>query len=98
MSACNPELITHRNHAGKTAIIFVHGFCGHAETTWSSFPDFLANDNRINDWDIFSLGYASSMLPDLTGIWQANPPILSLADGLRTAADLSPFLVMKSVH
>ncbi len=90
MSATTPTLVTHRSAHKETAIVFIHGFSGDAQKTWGSFPGLLAQDQRIEDWDIFSLGYATSLAPDLTGFWSADPPLVSLADLLRTTITLSP--------
>jgi len=86
-----PELVTHRASKGhRAALIFVHGFGGHPASTWGRFPDFLAGDLRLKGWSVFSFGYPSTFWLDVIGLWKADPPVESLADGLRTRAELAP--------
>ena len=40
----------------------------------------------LKDWDIFSVGYATKLVPDIVGIWKANAPIDPLAGMFYTAA------------
>ncbi|MFW6175760.1 MAG: esterase/lipase family protein, partial [Acidobacteriota bacterium] len=81
-----PELVTHRNDGADTAVVFVHGFSGHAEATWGDFPRFLADDPRLREWDVFSLGYTTNLRLDVPGIWSAAPDLDRLAVLLSTAA------------
>jgi pimeloyl-ACP methyl ester carboxylesterase/predicted negative regulator of RcsB-dependent stress response len=87
MASRIPNLTTHRNNGKQTAIVFVHGFTGHPEITWGQFPKFLAADERLADWDIFGLGYASTLALDVRGIWRGDPELASVADLLRTDAE-----------
>ncbi|MGB0910648.1 MAG: alpha/beta fold hydrolase [Nitrospirales bacterium] len=77
-------LVTHRNESNDVAIVFVHGFGGKPTTTWGQFPNFLLNDSRLHNWDVYSLGYPSSFGLDLVGIWKANPSIDTIANNLIT--------------
>lgn len=90
--AINPTIITHRNRANKkAALIFIHGFGGSPQETWGQFPELLKKEKQMSGWDIYSLGYPSGFWLDLVGIWKADPPIQTLADGLRTALrNISP--------
>lgn len=81
-----PEFVEHRNDGADTAVVFVHGFSGHAETTWGDFPRFLAGDPRLRGWDVFSLGYTTNLRLDVPGIWSAAPDLERLAGLLTTAA------------
>jgi pimeloyl-ACP methyl ester carboxylesterase len=77
------ELVAHRDNGAKAAIVFVHGFGGSAKSTWGGFPDFLASDPRLNEWDIFNLGYNTGLAPDiLARIWTADPSITELSQFL----------------
>lgn len=44
---------------GTTAIIFIHGFHGHAIKTWVEFPTYVTTDVRFNKCDFFYYGYDS---------------------------------------
>lgn len=86
-----PDLVTHRDERKDAAILFVHGFGGDPTVTWGSFPEYLAADPRLSDWDVHSLGYHTGLSPDvLRGLWAAQPPIHTLGDLLRTTAGVPP--------
>ncbi len=63
-----------RNNAAAGAIVFLHGFTGHLEHTWGNFYRFVLEDKLFDSWDLFSLGYSSSYLPDKKG-WSSDPSI-----------------------
>ncbi len=86
----NPELVTFRESNALCAIVFIHGFSGHASNTWGSFPGFLAEDPRLTNWDIYGLGYPSSLRVDIPGVWSADPDLNVLALELCTALRLPP--------
>ena len=89
--AQRPDLVTHRRNGGDAAVVFVHGYSGHPETTWGRFPEFLLDDPRLENWDVYSLGYHTSLAPDvLRGLWKANPPLDTLGDLLRTSTETPP--------
>jgi len=92
-----PLLTAIRMRDRNVAIVFIHGFGGGPETTWGKFPAFLADDRRLSDWDIFSVGYASRLEPDIVGIWRANAPIDRLAVMFRTACITPPLSRYKSL-
>ena len=97
VSTIPPVCVTHRDLRQEAAILFIHGFSGDPRMTWGTFPDFVASDKRIAGWDIFSLGYATSLAPDLVGAWSADAPLISLADLLRTTVALPPLDGHKSL-
>lgn len=72
------------------AVVFVHGFGGGHGDTWALFPTLLGTDVSLNEWDILSLGYSTSMLPDVRGIWSADPDLPILALHLNTRFDIEP--------
>jgi pimeloyl-ACP methyl ester carboxylesterase len=85
-----------RQIEGNEAVVaFVHGFGGKAETTWGSFPDYIAEDPELADWDLVSLGYTTNLLAQLgmslnilkRVFWSQHPGIQTLADGLCTLFD-----------
>jgi len=79
------------------AILFLHGFSGGHEDTWGLFPTLVGTDPALNDWDILSLGYGTSMLPDIRSIWSADPDVPILATHLRTRLDMAPLAPYRSL-
>jgi len=65
-----------------SAIIFVHGFSGNAHTTFGMMPAFLAGAPTLFQWNMHCFGYATSLSPDLTGVWSSDPNIEALAGAL----------------
>jgi pimeloyl-ACP methyl ester carboxylesterase len=88
MATMIPNLTVHRKEGNEVALVFIHGFTGHPELTWGHFPKFLGQDSRISDWDIFSLGYATTLALDIRGFWRGDPELASVADLLRTDAEV----------
>ena len=80
----NPELKVVRTH-GETAsaIVFLHGFMGTANTTWGTFIPTLLGDRRLDGWDVFSIGYSSRFTIDVP-VWTSDPKLDVCAMGLRT--------------
>jgi len=73
-----------RKDDADNAIVFIHGFGGRPESTWGSFPDFLAQESALDGWDLYSLGYTTSLAPDFRGIWTGSPSIPTIAKYLQT--------------
>ncbi len=78
-----------RNNGRDRAVVFVHGFTGTRDDTWDRFPALLGT--ATTDWDIFTVGYATTLLPDVLGIWSADPDLPILATMLRTQLGVPPF-------
>jgi pimeloyl-ACP methyl ester carboxylesterase len=78
-----------------SAVIFLHGFTGGRDDTWDRFPLLLGN--ATPDWDIFSVGYATTLLPDVVGIWSADPDLPILATLLRTQLGIRPLEAFQSL-
>lgn len=83
-----PTLIEHRdNPRNKAAVVFIHGYGGHPKETWGEFPRLLIEDPQLSDWDVYSVGYHTRVVPDvLRGFWAAEAPIPRLGQMLRTRA------------
>lgn len=92
-----PTVSAIRSANSQTAILFVHGFGGDWKKTWGEFPKLVAADKRLNDWDIYSIGYATALLPDIVGIWSANAPLDRLSLLLHAAATQPPLAACKSL-
>jgi pimeloyl-ACP methyl ester carboxylesterase len=81
----------------EQAILFLHGFSGGHEDTWGLFPLLVGNDPAVNEWDILSLGYGTSMLPDIRSIWSADPDLPILATHLTTRLNMAPLAPYRSL-
>jgi predicted ATPase/class 3 adenylate cyclase len=86
-----PVRIDFRSRGTSSAVVFVHGFLGRADTTWGEFPDFLIARQELSDWDIYGVGYSSSLRLDIAGIWAENASLETLGYYLRTAFGHAPF-------
>ncbi len=86
-----------RNQNNDAAIVFIHGFMGDAEKTWGEFPNFIIETKEHKNWDIFSLGYPTSLSYDLKGVWRADPDIKTISDELRTKLSDTSLSGYKSV-
>ena len=63
------------------AVVFLHGFSGDRDDTWDRLPGLPGS--VVPDWDIYTLGYATTFSPDLIGVWSADPDIPILGVCLR---------------
>src|SRR5262252_7985605 len=77
-----------RSQGTGRAVVFLHGYTGTRDDTWDRFPGLLGA--HLQGWDIFTLGYATTMLPDIVGIWSADPDLPILATLLRTELMIEP--------
>jgi pimeloyl-ACP methyl ester carboxylesterase len=85
-----PQLIEHRRTPSPAAVVLIHGFGGNAASTWGSFPSLLAAEPTLSQWDIFSIGYSTSLAFDLAGIWSADPELITLGGLLNAVTDVPP--------
>jgi len=67
-----------------TAIIFVHGFTGTGVGTWENLAPRVADQQKLSSWDVWTIRYATSWLPDFSGIWSADADLPTLAQRLAT--------------
>ena len=72
----------------QRAVVFLHGFSGDRDNTWDRLPGLLGT--AVADWDIYTLGYASTFLPDFVGVWSADPDLPILATMMRTQTNMEP--------
>ena len=77
------------------AVVFLHGFTGGRDDTWDRFPLLLGS--ATPDWDIFTVGYATTLLPDVVGIWSADPDLPILATLLRTQLGIAPLQPIRTL-
>lgn len=85
-----PRLIEHRRRPSPAAIVLLHGFGGDALATWGDFPALLATQPLLDGWDVYSIGYSTSLSFDLAGLWSADPELITLGGLLDAAADTPP--------
>ena len=88
MSAA-PQITPLREKPGKhdAAILFIHGFTGSGQTTWSILAPRIVADARLASWDAWTMTYASGRSADILGIWAADPDLARL--GQRLATDIN---------
>ena len=89
MSLQESNITTIRCKKKDRAVVFLHGFTGSRDDTWDRFPGLLGT--AIEDWDIFTVGYATTMLPDVVGVWSADPDLPILSTMLCTTLQVPPF-------
>ena len=86
----NPELkVVRSQRETSSAIVFIHGFTGAANTTWDTFIRTLRKDSRLGEWDIYSIGYSSRFALDVP-IWSADPKLNVCALGFQTKLSHPP--------
>jgi pimeloyl-ACP methyl ester carboxylesterase len=95
MSLQESNITTIRNEKKDCAVVFIHGFTGSRDDTWDRFPGLLGT--AIGNWDIFTVGYATTMLPDVVGVWSADPDLPILSTMLCTQLQVPPFRDYKSL-
>ena len=97
-SSRKPSLITLREREdSKAAIVFIHGFGGDTTGTWGRFPEFIKTEPKLNGWDVFAVGYPSSLRVDVVGIWEADPDLDIASLSLRTAISVLPLCRYRSL-
>ena len=79
----------------ERAVVFLHGFSGDRDDTWDRLPGLLGT--VVADWDIYTLGYATTFRPDLLGVWSADPDLPILATMLTTQASIDPLRRYRSL-
>jgi pimeloyl-ACP methyl ester carboxylesterase len=83
-------VISYRADGGRAAVVFIHGF-GSSGRPFGRFPELLAAEPALAGWDLHAVGYNTGLLPDVRGVWSADPSIPLLANYMRTRARLDPF-------
>ena len=79
----------------ERAVVFLHGFSGNRDDTWDRLPGLLGT--VVADWDIYTLGYATTLRPDFLGVWSADPDLPILATMLKTQASIDPLRHYRSL-
>lgn len=86
-----PRRIVYRDNGARAAIIFVHGFSGDTGQTWGDFPKFLIAEPLLAGWDVYAVGFPSSLRVDVPDVWAADPDLDLLSNGLTTSLSVEPF-------
>ena len=79
----------------ERAVVFLHGFSGNRDDTWDRLPGLFGT--VVADWNIYTLGYATTFRPDFLGVWSADPDLPILATMLKTQASLDPLRRYRSL-
>ena len=79
--------IRSRSDCGR-AVIFLHGFSGSRDDTWNRLTGLVGT--AVTDWDIYTLGYSTSLRPDFLGGWSADADLPILATSLTTHTGIYP--------
>ena len=85
----------HEPPGGDRAVVFLHGFSGQQDDTWGDFPELLKKSAL--GWSIATLGYATTMLPDIVGVWSADPDLPIIARMFRTQMAITPLNEYRSL-
>ena len=80
----------HHLNGNRNAIVYVHGFTGHAIMTWSQIPKLLSEDAQFAGWDHCAVGYQSSPYFDIAGLWSADARIEEIATMVYTELRNNP--------
>lgn len=77
------------------AVVFLHGFSGDRDDTWGTLP--LRFGTADAAWDIYTLGYATTLMPDMLGFWSGDPDLPVLSTMLITQFANDPLRRYKSL-
>ena len=77
------------------AVVFLHGFSGDRDDTWDRMTGLVGT--TAADWDIYTLGYSTTVLPSFLGRWFGSPDLSVVAIGLTTQARIDPLRRYKSL-
>ncbi len=86
----NVKKVFYESPNANNAIIFVHGFSGEAWKTFGKIPDFLAEDARMEGWDMFPFGFSENVDPKL-----GKEVFASISDIDRVSENLSAAIKYK---
>jgi pimeloyl-ACP methyl ester carboxylesterase len=84
MSVASITSVREGGPAHDAAVVFIHGFTGSGPGTWKDLAPRVANVPQLSSWDFWTVTYATSWLPDISGIWTADADLSILAKRLET--------------
>ncbi len=82
------ELVTKFRETEKanSAILFIHGFSGEASGTFGNVPQFLMDNQKMDGWDMFPLGYSENVPPEMgKAVWASLSDLKRNSDYLVTS-------------
>lgn len=91
MADAAPKRVWFRHTGGAGLILLLHGFGGRSHETFGLLPAFVAGDPDLSRWDLVSVGYPTSLGPDFSGVWKADPDLHSMAGYLQTLVNDADF-------
>lgn len=82
-----PVIKFRESENANNVILFVHGFSGDAENTFSEAPKLLINNKGgLDGWDMFPLGYSGNVVPEMgKSIWACASDIKRNSDFFLTS-------------
>jgi pimeloyl-ACP methyl ester carboxylesterase len=85
-----PQIESYREEdKNDSVVLFLHGFTGDPVETFKNIPDLLIANELTDGYDVFSIGYSSSLMPDIgANIWSADPDINNLAEYFKTLLEV----------
>lgn len=86
------NFITINDVKSESAIIFVHGFTGASDETWSDFFKEMKADENLSQWATYSIGFPTHKSVQRPG-WSKDPNITTIAGYLGT--NVKNFLMKK---
>jgi pimeloyl-ACP methyl ester carboxylesterase len=84
------RLVEHRRAGNDAVLVLLHGFSGAAAGTWAELVPALLRNEAISTWDIWGIGYPSTLRVDIPRVWAADPPLNVLSKSLASRLRLSP--------
>lgn len=81
------EFAVRKCDGNRRVLVFIHGFSGDAHATFGMMPAFVAGDTELIGWNIFCFGYPTSLSPDITGVWSADPDLAALSAYFRQSLE-----------
>jgi hypothetical protein len=92
-----PTVVRHRTEGQDVALVLLHGFSGDTRATWAPFVDLLLKEQSFSTWDLFGLGYPTSLRIDVPQVWAADPDLAVLSRELRTTLSIPPLATYRRV-
>ncbi len=82
------ELVTEfrKTENANSAILFIHGFSGEAEDTFGQAPTLLMENEKMDGWDMFPVGYSENVTPEMgKTVWASIDDLKRNSDYLITS-------------
>jgi tetratricopeptide (TPR) repeat protein len=84
--AKEPVIKFRETENSNSAVLFIHGFSGEAERTFSEVPKLLMSTDKMDGWDLFPVGYSGNIVPEMgKNVWACASDIRRNSDYLVTS-------------